>query len=90
MQINPSVHRSYFVDFCFTRKVLQYLSTKLDVPITWKETTYLQNIDSWFWTKKELTYLPPLMAWQIWLTRNKCIFDDKKLDIIYIVHTILE
>ena len=30
------------------------------------------------------------MAWKIWLAKNKCIFDDKKPDINYIVHSLLE
>ena len=30
------------------------------------------------------------MAWKIWLARNRCIFDDKKPNINYIVHSLLE
>ena len=40
--------------------------------------------------EKKSHYLPPLMAWPIWLGRNRCIFDDKKPDINYIVHSLLE
>ena len=30
------------------------------------------------------------MTWQIWLARNKCIFEDKNFDMHFIVHSILE
>ena len=48
------------------------------------------NVVSWLRKQKNLTYLPPLMAWKIWLARNRCIFEDKKADINYIVHSLLE
>ena len=47
------------------------------------------NVVSWFRKEKNLTYLPPLMAWQIFLARNKCIFEDKKPHMHYIVHSVL-
>ena len=50
----------------------------------------MQNVDSWFRMEKNLTYLPLLMAQKIWLARNRCIFDDKKTNINFIVHTLLE
>ena len=79
-----------FTECCFTRQVLSFISISLSVPIIWKEPSYLLNVVSWFRKENNLTYLPPLMAWKIWLARNKCIFEDKKADIHYIVHSLLE
>ena len=79
-----------FTNCLFTQNVINCLSTVLHRPISWKESTYLQNLENWFSYEKKLTYLPLLMAWKLWLTRNMSIFDDHKPYINFIVHNILD
>ena len=64
------------------------IRTTLDISHFWKESNYTLNISSWISLGNTLKYLPFFLTWHIWLTRNKCIFEDKKPDVSYAVLSI--
>ena len=72
----------------FTRKVTALIKSSLDILDFLRGTNYHLNVSSWICLGNTLKYLPLLLAWQIWITRNKCIFEDLKPDIHLTVHAI--
>ena len=79
-----------FHDCSFTRLVTAHIRSSLGIPFFWKESNYTHNVSSWISKGNNLIYLPLLLTWQIWLARNKCLFEDKKPDLLFIIHTIME
>ena len=72
----------------FIRRVTTLIRSSLAIPYFWKETNFLLNVSSWISKGNNLKYLPLLLSWKIWLTRKKCVFEDKQPDIFHVVHTI--
>ena len=79
-----------FHECSFTKLVISHISSSLGIPFFWKEANYILNVSSWFSKGNNLIYLPLLLTWEIWLTRNKCLFENKLPDIHFVVHTIRE
>ena len=77
-----------FHECIFTRLVTTHIRSSLAIPFFWKETNFFLNVSSWISKGNNLKYLPLLLSWQIQLTRNKCVFEDKQPDIFHVVHTI--
>ena len=77
-----------FHDCSFTRKVIALIRSSLDVPHFWREINFILNVSSWISIGNTLMYLPLLFSWQIWMIRNKCVFEDKKPDILFVVLSI--
>ena len=77
-----------FHDCNFTRKVIALIRSSIDIPYFWRESNSFLNVSSWISLGNTLKYLPLLLTWQIWITRNKCIFEDKKPDIYFTVLSI--
>ena len=77
-----------FHECSFTRKVIAHIRSSLAIPYFWRETNFILNVSSWISKGNTLKYLPLLFSWQIWWTRNKCVFEDKQPDILFVVHSI--
>ena len=69
-------------------KLLLNIRSSLDIPNFWSESIFCHNASSWISTGNTLKYLPLFLTWHIWLTRNRCIFEDLQPDIYSIVLTI--
>ena len=70
-----------FQSCSFTRKVIALIRSSLDIPDFWRGTNYHLYVSSWIYLGNTLKYLPLFFAWQVWITRNKCLFEDLKPDI---------
>ena len=77
-----------FHECSFTRLVTSHIGSSLAIPFFWKETNFILDVSSWISKGNNLKYLPLLLSWQIWLTRNKCVFEDKQPNIFHVVHSI--
>ena len=77
-----------FDECSFTRKVIALIRSSLDIPHFWRETIFILNVSSWISIGNTLKYLPLLLTWKIWMTRNKCVFEDKQPDIFFVVLSI--
>ena len=78
------------MDCRFTKDIILGLSLILHRAINWNEPTYLLNVIKWTRTEREMRYLPFLMTWQIWLLRNRVIFEDLCPSTLLTIHIIKE
>ena len=77
-----------FHECSFIRQVTALIRSSLAIPYFWKETNFLLNVSSQISKGNNLKYIPLLLSWKIWLTRNKCVFEDKQPDIFHVVQSI--
>ena len=79
-----------FIECRYTRWVIMFLSSTLQRPLSWNGSSYLQILDLWIWNEGLLAHLPLFFCWQMWLARNRCIFEDSRPDPEHTVYYILE
>ena len=79
-----------FSDCRFIKDIILGLSLALHRPIYWNEPSFRHNWANWMSNEKELLYLPLLMSWNIWITRNKYTFEDRRPVSKLVISNILE
>ena len=63
-----------FVGFPFTRETINILCSKFHVSLVWNNPSFLENR---FKRKRECLYLPFFLIWNLWISRNCYLFEDK-------------
>ena len=65
-----------FSECRFTKNIIAGLNSAFDRSIQWNEPTFTQNWVNWYKNKRVFLYLPLLKSWQVWIAKNKYIFQD--------------
>ena len=63
-----------FMECSFTRDAINLLHMKFNYSLLWDDVYLLGDIEGWFKRNKTLLYLPLFLIWNLWISRNLCIF----------------
>ena len=59
-------------------------------PLFWNDPTLLGNIEDGFKRDREFLCLPLFFIWNLWISWNFYIFEDKRPELIPLCHKIME
>jgi hypothetical protein len=73
----------------FTRAIWSYISSALNFSSLWTGNNVQACFQNWFLNNSAQSMLPIHLCWQVWLSRNATIFNDKKPSFLYVSSLIL-
>jgi hypothetical protein len=78
-----------FVTCSFTITVWEEVKKLLKFNHGWAGTSVIECMQNWYSQNQNYPFLPALICWNIWLDRNKSIFEDRPPSLQRIVYLVL-